>query len=398
MTTQAVRLGVAGLGRAFTIMLPTLLQDPRIRLLAGADPLEPTRRRFKTEFNAPAFASVEELCALPGLDAIYVATPHQFHADHVCLAAANGKHVVVEKPMAITLAECTRMVEAARTAGVHLLVGPSHSYDQPILRTRQLIESGCFGEVRMITAQYYTDFLYRPRRPEELRTDAGGGVVLSQGAHQIDVIRMLAGGLVETVRARTGSWDKARPTEGAYSALLGLAGGAFCTATYSGYAHYDTDLLLQGIGESGEPKNPDAYAAARRHLETAESTAAEAALKARRNFGGDLYQPPSLQRPGAHPHFGHIIVSCDAADLRPTPTGIEVFADRARTFVAIDPPPYQRKELIDELVGVLSGTIQPLHTGEWGRATTEVCLGILASASRGTEVEMRHQVQVATTH
>jgi predicted dehydrogenase len=103
-------------------------------------------------------------------------------------------------------------------AGVALIVGPSHSFDAPIARTKMLIDSGTYGRVRMITALNYTDFLYRPRRPEELDTRQGGGVVFSQGAHQVDVARLLAGSPVRSVRAVTGAWDPARPTEGAYTA------------------------------------------------------------------------------------------------------------------------------------------------------------------------------------
>ena len=87
-------------------------------------------------------------------------------------------------------------------AGVQLVVGHSHSFNAPILETRRIIERGEFGAVRLINAQYYTDFLYRPRRPEELDSTRGGGVVFSQGAHQVDIVRLLAGGLARSVRAQ----------------------------------------------------------------------------------------------------------------------------------------------------------------------------------------------------
>ena len=200
MSTQAstdqknrcqLRLGIAGLGRAFSIMLPTFLADPRVRLTGATDPIASARQRFVTDFGAPAYGSLQALCDAQDVDAIYVATPHQLHADHVCMAVAAGKHVLVEKPMAITLDECTRMIDAAQRADVHLVVGPSHSFDRPIQRAREIIRSGVYGRVRMITALNFTDFLYRPRRPEELDTRAGGGVVHSQAAHQIDVVRLL---------------------------------------------------------------------------------------------------------------------------------------------------------------------------------------------------------------
>src|SRR5688572_28166946 len=167
---QTLRLGVAGLGRAFTLMLPTFVADPRVTLAGAADPRAEARERFAAEFGAAAYESVEELCADTGIDAVYVATPHGLHAQHVALAAAHGKHVLVEKPMAITLAECEAMIAATQSAGVKLIVGHSHSFNAPILQARRLINSGRFGPVRMITALNFTDFLYRPRRPEALDT------------------------------------------------------------------------------------------------------------------------------------------------------------------------------------------------------------------------------------
>src|SRR5262245_28378924 len=99
------------------------------------------------------------------------------------------------------------MIGATSPPGSALIVGPRHSFDAPYLRTRELIESGEFGAVRMINALNYTDFLYRPRRPEELDSAAGGGVVYSQAAHQVDIVRLLAGAKAEAVRAFTGRWD-----------------------------------------------------------------------------------------------------------------------------------------------------------------------------------------------
>ena len=150
--------------------------------------------QFARDFGGPAYAEIDALCANPAVEVIYLATPHELHARHAQLAFAHGKHVLVEKPMAITLAECTAMIDAAARAQRCLIVGHSHSFNRPIARARELIASGTLGAVRMISAMYATDFIYRPRRPEELRTEEGGGVIFSQAAHQIDVVRLLGGG------------------------------------------------------------------------------------------------------------------------------------------------------------------------------------------------------------
>ena len=393
MTPELLRIGVAGLGRAFTLMLPTFRQDPRVKLVAAADPLPQARAQFERDFGAPTYADVSALCADPLVQVLYVATPHQLHAEHVLAAASHGKHVLVEKPMALTLAECSAMVVATASAGVQMVVGHSHSFNAPILRTRAIIDSGRYGPVKMITAMNFTDFLYRPRRPEELDTSAGGGVVHSQATHQIDILRLLGGGLVRSVVAHTGAWDPARPTEGAYQALLQFEGGSFASATYSGYGHFDSDVLLGNIGEMGQAKRPQDYGAARKRLRSAVNAQDETRLKAARNYGGTLYQPtPAGAAPLAHQHFGHLVVSCEKADLRPTATSVEIYTDEAQHVEMLPPPTIARSEVVDELCAAVLHGCAPLHSGSWARATTEVCLGILESARSGIPQPMQFQV------
>jgi len=391
MNHTPLRIGVAGLGRAFTLMLSTFRRDPRVRLVAAADPLAQARARFAHDFAAPSYDSVDALCADPAVQVVYIATPHQFHADHVRIAAAHGKHVLVEKPMAITLDACSAMITATEAAGVAMVVGHSHSFNAPILHTRTLIDSGAFGAVRMLTAVNFTDFLYRPRRPEELDTHSGGGVIHSQAAHQIDMLRLLGGGRVRSVMAHTGAWDAARPTEGAYQALLAFDDGVFASATYSGYGHFDSDAWMEQTGEMGLPKNAQDHGAARRRLAGLAQSTQEADLKVRRNYGGDLYDPATLERPSAHQHFGPVIVSCERADLRPTPTGVEIFGDLQRRFEPLPNPTVPRSEVIDELVDVVVHHRPALHSGAWAQATTEVCLALLASAMNGQPQLLRLQ-------
>src|SRR5262245_11582605 len=137
--TRRLKVGVAGLGRGFTLMLPTFVGDPRIALVAAADLRPDARARFAAEFNAPTYDAVDALCSLPAVEVVYVATPHQLHAAHAVIAAKAGKHLLVEKPMAITLAECRAMIAAAQAAGVRLVIGHSHSFNAPIVRARRLI-------------------------------------------------------------------------------------------------------------------------------------------------------------------------------------------------------------------------------------------------------------------
>jgi phthalate 4,5-cis-dihydrodiol dehydrogenase len=386
-----LRLGIAGLGRAFTLMLPTLTAHPRLRLVAAADPRAEARDRFARDFRARAYDSVEALCADPCVDAVYVATPHQHHAEHVIAAASRGKHVLVEKPMALSIDEASAMIEAADRAGVHLVVGHSHSFDAPIRRAREIITGGSLGRVRMITAMNFTDFLYRPRRPEELDTSRGGGVLFSQAAHQVDIVRLLGGGKAKSVRTATGAWDAARPTEGAYASLLTFEDGSYASLTYSGYGHFDADEFCDWVSEIGRPKDPGAYGAMRSALARVPGAQAESAAKNARNYGGAGYAQQGAEAPW-HEHFGLVVASCERGDVRPTPKGVMVYGDETRDFQPLDKPAVPRAEVIDELCDAVFEARAPLHDGRWGRASLEVCLAMLRSAREQREVALEHQV------
>jgi phthalate 4,5-cis-dihydrodiol dehydrogenase len=313
---------------------------------------------------------------------------------HVQQAFACGKHVLVEKPMAITLDECTAMIESGERTGRHLIVGHSHSFDRPVARVRELVASGEYGDVRMIAALNFTDFLYRPRRPEELVTEAGGGVVFSQGAHQIDIVRLIGGGMLKRVRAMTGAWDPARPTEGAYSALLTFDDGLCASLTYNGYGRFDSDEFCGWIDEMGGAKDQSRYGAARRALRSA--AGGEAALKNARAYGGPDYRAtPPASDARQHQHFGMLLVSCERADLRPLPFGVVVYGETESRLEPLAAPTVPRQEVIDELYDAVVHGRPPLHSGEWSAATLEVCLAILTSSRERREVELRHQVPTA---
>lgn len=385
-------VGVCGLGRGFTLMLPTFGRDERFRLVAATTPDPATRERFSADFDAPTYDDLDTLCADPAVDAVYIASPHQFHAEHIAIAAAAGKHVLVEKPLAVNLEEGRQMVAAAAAAGVHLIVGPSHSFDPPVRRAREIIAGGEVGRLRMIQAMTYTDFLYRPRRPAELDTGQGGGVVFSQAVHQVDMVRWLAGGLATTVHAVTGNWDPDRPTEGAYTAQVTFADGAVASLTYAGYGHYDSDELMDWSGELGHAKDPEEYGKARARLADNDN---ETAAKRARNYGQVGYSPTvDGPVPTAHEHFGFVLASCDRADLRLTPHGVMVYGDHEKRFEAVPVPDIPRRAVMDELYAAVVDGIAPAHSGAWGLASLEVCLAILQSAMENRTVDLEYQVPV----
>lgn len=376
------------------LMLPTLAHHPRVMLAACADPRPEARARFTQDFaGSRAHESFDALCDDPDVEAIYLATPHQHHAAQAIRAARAGRHVLVEKPMATTLADCAAMIEAAARAGTVLMTGHSHGQDGPVRHARRLIATGRYGAPRMFTALDCTDFLWRPRRPEEFDPALGGGVVFIQAPHQFDVLRVLGGGRLRDIRAQAFAWDPARPTEGAYNAFCTFEDGATATATYSGYGRYDSDALLDWIGETGVRKHSVAAGVARgrlAHMRPQEEIAARLA----RGYGS-AGQPPGLPPaapPDFHHHFGFVLAQCERADIRLTPEGLEIHDDTGTVLERTPLPPLPRGEVFDEFCGAVRGGPAPRHDGAWGMATLEAAFAVLESARTGRQIALRHQI------
>jgi phthalate 4,5-cis-dihydrodiol dehydrogenase len=103
--TRTLKVGIAGLGVGSTQIIPAMAQMDGMKLIAAADFRKAALETFKQKYGGRAYDSVEKLCDDPEVEAVWVSTPNQFHCEHVLAAAERGKHVVVEKPMALSLAE-----------------------------------------------------------------------------------------------------------------------------------------------------------------------------------------------------------------------------------------------------------------------------------------------------
>jgi phthalate 4,5-cis-dihydrodiol dehydrogenase len=390
-----LRIGVIGLGGAAAMMLPTLAAHPGVRIVGGADTRPDARARFAADFNAPAHETAERLCADGAIDAVYIATPHRFHAQQAIAAAENGKHVIVEKPMALTLTDCDAMIAAAERNGVYLVVGHTHGFAAPIRKICDIVRSGELGPLAMISTWNYNNYLYRPRWPEELDTGHGGGIIYNQVPHQVDVVRLIGGGLVRSVRSMTWTLDPTRPTEGSHMTFLQFEEGAAASMVFSAYDHFDSDEFHFWIGEAGEEKSPDGHGRVRAALRALGDPVAETALKVSRNYGsqsagiwgGDLARRH-------HGHFGVTIVSCAEGDLRPSADGVLIYGRNGRMEVPVEPVKAfpDKFGVVDELIDAIARDRVPLHDGRWGKATLEVCQGILTSARERREVMLSFQV------
>jgi phthalate 4,5-cis-dihydrodiol dehydrogenase len=280
------------------------------------------------------------------------------------------------------------MVAAAVAADRVLIVGHSQSFEAPMRAMRALVESGRIGALRAVTCLYFTDWMYRPRHPDELEESRGGGVPLRQGAHHADIVRFLGGGLLRSVRGSVGRWDPSRKAAGAYTAFLEFEDGTPATAVYSGYDHFPSTELTWGIGESGRPAG-SGYAVARARVA---GLSAVEELQLKRGVGGSSPQDELLRAGDAPAFFGLVLASCEGADLRVGPHGLIVYGDRERVEVPLRDIPAGRSYLIDEVHHAVRGERPPSHNGRWGMANLEVCAALERSSAERREILLEHQV------
>ena len=198
-------------------------------------------------------------------------------------------------------------------------------------------------------------------------------------------MRRIVGRAVSSIRATAGNWDSSRPSEGAYAAFLNFDGGACATLTYSGYAHYDSDELVDWVSELGYVKDPSIYGDARRKLANL-SAEDEIQAKLSRAYSarGSL---ESSALPPYHEHFGFILVNCERADFKLSPKRVVVYGDSERRVLDLDPPKHPRYEVLAEFVGAVMGERKPIHDGRWGLETMACCEALLESSRSRREIE-----------
>ncbi len=204
MSVQWIILGAGDI--ATNQFVPALRSLNSCRVLAVIDQNLAAAKTLAHQCDAPyALADAKEMLRLHEADAVYIATWPVSHCEHTVLAAEAGKHVLCEKPMAVTLAECDRMIHACRAANVRLMIGNNNRFHVAHQRVRQLREANAIGKVVLAKADFLTSFRLRqgPRfRASQFRLTwglGGGGVVMDMGIHAIDLLRYILDDEVEAV-------------------------------------------------------------------------------------------------------------------------------------------------------------------------------------------------------
>ncbi len=245
---KTIHWGLIGCGDiARKRVAPALRDAPRSALAAVSRARGALAESFAREFGAGAWhADWRDLVADPRVDAVYVATPVHLHAPQTMAAAEAGKHVLCEKPMALTPGECDRMIDVCRANGVTLGVAYYRHFYPAIARIRALVASREIGDVVLAQINAFEAFNPAPDHPRHwlmTRARAGGGPMFDFGCHRLEVLLDVLGP-VRQVTSLLANVVFAREVEDTAVATLRFERGACATVTVTHGASEPQDTLF----------------------------------------------------------------------------------------------------------------------------------------------------------
>lgn len=262
MSDTEVRFGIIGAGVAGRYHAQAIAQTPGARLVAVCAGRPERAATLAAASGAHVEPDADALLAREDIDAVCICTPSGQHAAQGIAAAQAGKHVLVEKPIAITLADADALIDACRAAGVHLGVALQRRTDPDFRAARDAIAEGAIGKpvLGVITIPYLrTQEYYDSADWRGAWALDGGGALMNQGIHLLDLLLWLMGDEVTEVQAYTTTLVRAIEVEDCVSAALRFASGALgaiaaTTAVAPGFPHrvevYGTNGGLQIEGEA----------------------------------------------------------------------------------------------------------------------------------------------------
>ena len=221
------RIALVGCGRISRSHFDAIARVDGLSLVGVCDVAADRARAAGEEFEVPWFRTEDELLAAVECDVVAVCTPSGLHPAHGTLAARAGKHVIVEKPMAISLAAADELVHACDAAGVHLFVVKQNRLNPAIQLLRRAIDKGRFGRIFMAntTVRWSRPQEYYDQAPWRGTWEFDGGAFMNQASHYVDLIQWLVGP-VESVMAKTATLARRIETEDSGIAILRFRSGA----------------------------------------------------------------------------------------------------------------------------------------------------------------------------
>jgi predicted dehydrogenase len=223
---KTVRVGLIGsgfMGRTSAETVSRYLQNAKLVAIAGGS----RAGALAADYSVDTEPSVEALLRREDIDAVMISTPHAAHVAEAVAAARAGKHILLDKPMATTVADCDRILEAVRSAGVNLMIMFGQRFRICNMEARRLVRQGEIGEVRMIQEQILaTGGL--GSLPAWQSAPENCGIFVGHAVHNIDRVRWIIGAEVASVTACV-QRDLASGNEVSTMALLSLTSGAMAT-------------------------------------------------------------------------------------------------------------------------------------------------------------------------
>ena len=240
-------IGIIGAGHFGAVHARAIAQVEGLEIVAVCREDAEAAAAFAAEHGGRVYVNWRELLADPRVDAVVIATPHHLHRDVAIGAAEAGKHILLEKPMAPSLAECDDINAAVARAGVHLMVGHVMHFALPCLKAKEIIASGAIGKPLVGSSAMVKFWMESNRRPWHLSKANGGGMLMTAGIHSLDRLVWLMGSDVVGVNALAGTFFHDQEADD--TALIGLrfADGGIGQVRSVGYREgvFDYSMELQ---------------------------------------------------------------------------------------------------------------------------------------------------------
>jgi len=253
---QNFRIALVGCGRISKNHFEAIDKIDGLDLVAVADSDPKRASEAGAQWQVPAFTSLEKMLKEASPDVVTIATPSGLHTEQGIIAARAGKHVVMEKPMAISLSGADALVQACDKAGVQLFVVKQNRLNPPIQLLKRAIDRNRFGRLYMAscTVHWARPQEYYDQAPWRGTWEFDGGAFMNQASHYVDLIQWLMGP-VESVMAKTATLARRIETEDSGVAILKFRSGAIGTIQVTMLAYpRNLEGSITILGEKGSVK------------------------------------------------------------------------------------------------------------------------------------------------
>ena len=247
-----LRVGIIGLGEIAKSHCSAIAELDSVEVVAVADFFEDKQRQYMDQYNiAKGYSTHTELLEDPEVDAVAITLGHQLHHRLTVDACNAGKHVLVEKPMAISLEQCDQMIQAADNNNVKLMIGLTQHFYGTSLKAKEILDSGQLGPVITAISYMSKNWNYKGRRPQYRSRYLGGGMWLTNGVHVVDRLTWVMASQAVSVSAAVGARAHYQAGDDSATAFIRYKNGLAGIAVAVGYADGAPNFECQVICANG---------------------------------------------------------------------------------------------------------------------------------------------------